>query len=115
MWDDDSMEANTKVGLFFEDLTDFLNNCELASNTCDYANYSYDYDGYAVGQSWFIDDAATLSAAGAEWIQTEHYIFTCFQSNGGCTGISSRVLDSEYGHYLWTGYYRSYTFTDRFP
>ena len=65
MWDDDGMSAYTQVGLFLEDLSDFLNDCELASDTCDYDLYVSYYDGTAVGQSWFIDDAASIYEAGA--------------------------------------------------
>ena len=110
------MTAYTSVGLFTASLDNFLADCSIATTYCNSSTYSSNYDGFAIGQLWYVDPRATLSAANAQWIKADHYIFTCFASNGGCTGLSSKYVSvSSYGHYLWTGFYTAANFTSRFP
>ena len=48
--------VNTSVGLFGADLTDFLDNCALATEECDVAEYD-NFSGWAIGVQWTAEDA----------------------------------------------------------
>ena len=54
-WDEASpatgSKTKTNVGLFGNDLTDFLDNCATATAKCDVEDYA-DYNGWAVGVQW---------------------------------------------------------------
>ena len=48
--------VTTTVGLFGADLTDFLDNCALATEACTVADYDT-FSGWAVGIQWVAADA----------------------------------------------------------